>query len=143
MAEQLQKSLDELLECPVCLSQIKDPKMLPCQHSYCLDPCLKNIAGRPDNRQPGGAGKYTITCPICRKISSFRHLSCLPDDLKLKNLLEIRKNQPQPRPSAPPWEGPSSGASVRSSARPSVPGPSGRLGKVDQKILKKSSPKNS
>ena len=141
MAEQLQKSLDELLECPVCLDQIKNPKMLPCQHSFCFHPCLKDIA----IQQPGVDGKYIITCPICRKMSSFKPsiTLSLPDDLKLKNLLEIRKNQPQPRPSAPPWEGPSSGASVRSSARPSVPGPSGRLGKVDQKILKKSSPKNS
>lgn len=61
--------------------------------------------------------------PNMSKKFRFNHLSSLPDDLTLKNLLEIRKNQPQPGSSA----GPSSGASAPSSE----PGPSGiqrRLG---------------
>ena len=127
MAEQLQERLDELLVCPICLDQIKNPKTLPCQHSFCFDPCLKDLSRRSDNQQPRVGG--SITCPICRKKFRFNHLSNLPDDLTLKNLLEIRKNQPPPTASAPPWEGSTSGASTSTS------GLQGRLGQHEQAPL--------
>ena len=127
MAEQLQERLDELLVCPICLDQIKNPKTLPCQHSFCFDPCLKDLSRRSDNQQPRVGG--SITCPICRKKFRFNHLSSLPDDLTLNNLLEIQRNQPPPTASAPPWEGSTSGASTSTS------GLQGSLGQHEQAPL--------
>ena len=88
--EQLAKDVDELLKCPICLDQIKQPKSLPCQHSFCLDPCLKNMKKRYQS-----ANLYTIECPLCRKKAKFPNVQTikkLPDSLYLKNLLESRKN---------------------------------------------------
>ena len=33
----------QLLECSICLEEYRIPKMLPCQHTFCMDDCLKNL----------------------------------------------------------------------------------------------------
>ena len=107
MATKFHQDVDKLLECSICLEQIKRPKMLTCQHTFCLKPCLFKLA-KNDNSQ---RNKYTIECPICREKYSFeagnweldkgyspktRALNNLPDNLHLKNLLDIRKSQSKP-----------------------------------------------
>ena len=44
MAEKLikAKAIEELLKCTICLEQFKNPKMLPCQHTFC-GYCLQNL----------------------------------------------------------------------------------------------------
>ena len=107
MATKFHQDVDKLLECPVCLEQIKRPKMLPCQHTFCRDPCLFQMIEKKTTR----AKKLTIECPICREnclldgkigqlfdnlnVWKSRALDELPDNLNLKNLLEIRKSQPK------------------------------------------------
>ena len=104
MATKFHQDVDKLLECSVCLEQIKQPKMLTCQHTFCLDPCLIGLVKRSNSKRK----KYTVECPICREKCSFgagnnskelfwqnSALNCLPDNLYLKNLLEIRKSQPK------------------------------------------------
>ena len=93
MATKLQEDLDKLLECPVCLEQFKQPKVLKCQHSFCLDPCLKKMA-KP--RQGSSRYKYWVECAICRQKCTVADLNNLSDNLSLKNLIEIRKNGPNP-----------------------------------------------
>ena len=96
MANKFHQDVDKLLECPVCLEQIKRPKMLPCQHTFCRFPCLFQMIEKKTTK----AKKITIECPICRencflggKIERRDALDELPDNLNLKNLLEIRKSQ--------------------------------------------------
>ena len=90
MARKFQEDVDKLLECSVCLDQIKQPKMLNCQHSFCFEPCLKGLVKtRMVNQQEQ---KY-IQCAMCRKRSDIQDLKNLSDNLYLKNLLEIRKNR--------------------------------------------------
>ncbi|XP_038051815.1 tripartite motif-containing protein 2-like [Patiria miniata] len=48
------------LECPICYCRFKDPKMLDCLHSFCLN-CLVEMM----RKQKTEAKK--ITCPVCRK----------------------------------------------------------------------------
>ena len=43
--------------CPICYQLYKDPKVLPCQHSYCRE-CLGKLE---KNKQ--------VTCPECRKVA--------------------------------------------------------------------------
>ena len=93
MATKFQEEVDKLLECVICLEEIKQPKMLQCPHSFCLDPCLKNLA---KERNSEFLTKYALECPICRKESFEDKLENLPDNLYLKNLTEIRQKQPKP-----------------------------------------------
>ncbi|XP_078664851.1 E3 ubiquitin-protein ligase TRIM56-like [Branchiostoma floridae x Branchiostoma belcheri] len=45
----------EFLECQICLDDLKQPKMLPCLHTFCL-PCLERIWREPDGK---------LSCPTC------------------------------------------------------------------------------
>ena len=87
-AKQLQDDVDKLLECPICLDQIKQPKMLQCQHSFCLDPCLQNMVVTEYRN-----GRKKIKCAICDKSYVVNSLDAIPDNLQMKNLLlEVRQN---------------------------------------------------
>ena len=57
MAESLRCKVEEHLTCSVCLKQFKDPKVLPCLHSYCHE-CIENLAKN--------AKSSTFNCPDCR-----------------------------------------------------------------------------
>ena len=98
MAKQLQEDLDKLLECPVCLDQIKEPKMLMCQHSFCSKPCLqKMIEEKEKTSGPRSARIITkffqVKCAICRKIHRYNSLSDIPVNLQIQNMLEIRQKR--------------------------------------------------
>ena len=99
MATKFQEGVDKLLECPICFEQFNQPKMLKCQHSFCLEPCLKNMA-KLNTRTSGHTRasakiKIFVECAICRKKCSVDDLNNLPDNLSLKNLIELRKQQLQ------------------------------------------------
>ena len=50
-----------VLQCSLCLSTLVDPRLLPCQHTYC-EGCLKqHIAAHINDR--------FITCPECRELT--------------------------------------------------------------------------
>ena len=83
--------VDKLLECPICLEQLKQPKMLKCQHTFCFDPCLQKMAKIIRKKK-----KYQLECAICREKCAVEELSDFADNLYLKNLLEIRNNPPKP-----------------------------------------------
>ena len=53
-------SLENLVECALCLEGYKTPRGLPCQHCFCED-CLKQHINK--NSKPGG----TFECPSCRQ----------------------------------------------------------------------------
>ena len=37
------ESISKILECPICFQKMSAPKMLPCQHTFCLE-CSKKVA---------------------------------------------------------------------------------------------------
>ena len=59
MACAKQKEVDKQLCCAICLEQFREPKVLPCLHTYCKG-CLVKLVKRkgPD---------HIITCPECRQ----------------------------------------------------------------------------
>ena len=59
MAESLRCKVEEHLTCSVCLEPFKDPKVLPCLHSYCHG-CIVNLAKSAETN--------TINCPECRLV---------------------------------------------------------------------------
>ena len=53
-----EKNESDDLTCTVCLEEFKEPKLLPCCHTFCKE-CLKRILEK--SRQ-----KKRISCPQCR-----------------------------------------------------------------------------
>jgi len=83
---QLENRIAKELECPICLDQIQKPKMLPCQHSFCLDPCLRTLVEDIPN-----GGK--LKCPICQRnfnVPMVGGVDAFPDNLLMKSLLETK-----------------------------------------------------
>ena len=37
------EQFDQLLTCCICLDRYRNPKLLPCQHSYCMEPCMEGL----------------------------------------------------------------------------------------------------
>ena len=93
MATKFHDEVDKLLQCSVCLEPFKEPKMLKCFHSFCLDPCLRNMAQH--HPQQHARKKYSVVCAICRVKSTVDDLNNFPNNLYLKDLTTIRKNQSQ------------------------------------------------
>ncbi|XP_069108982.1 LOW QUALITY PROTEIN: uncharacterized protein [Argopecten irradians] len=56
-----------LLDCPICLEQMHQPKSLPCLHSYCEE-CLGTYIVTDLSGDMAAATSFP--CPVCRKITS-------------------------------------------------------------------------
>ncbi|XP_022246151.1 RING finger protein nhl-1-like [Limulus polyphemus] len=77
------KSLQDLIKCSICLDRLYIPKMLPCQHTFCLL-CIQNcIVGS------GDAAK--IRCAQCRSENSLpkEGVSVLPGNIYLQSILDL------------------------------------------------------
>lgn len=59
-AEMSQNIRDQFLQCKICLDGLKEPKTLPCLHTFCAD-CLHYYIEH--NR----IDRYKFACPICRR----------------------------------------------------------------------------
>ena len=53
----LKGNLGELLNCPICFEIYRDPKVLPCHHSFCKECLVRCI----DNRN-------SVKCPMCSMV---------------------------------------------------------------------------
>jgi len=59
MACAVPEKVDKQLTCAICIEQFKEPKVLPCLHTYCKGCLVKLIKKQgPD---------HVITCPECRQ----------------------------------------------------------------------------
>lgn len=75
-----QATLNELLECSVCMEQLDaTSKVLPCQHTFCRQ-CLEEIYNT----------KNALHCPECRTLVTLR-VDDLPPNILLIRLLESMK----------------------------------------------------
>ncbi|XP_060568995.1 E3 ubiquitin-protein ligase TRIM33-like [Ruditapes philippinarum] len=74
----LQQIKDEFLVCPICLRHYKEPKLLPCLHTFCLR-CLEDFVHKTENRNHIENGDTTdedhnsviFKCPVCRGDTTF------------------------------------------------------------------------
>ncbi len=55
----LDRCVDEVLQCSICLETFKDPRMLPCQHTFCKA-CLESSTN-------GKRSGDTANCALCRR----------------------------------------------------------------------------
>lgn len=56
------EQIEELLNCPICLSTFTHPKILQCLHVYCRG-CLGPLVKQDEQDMP------YITCPNCRQVT--------------------------------------------------------------------------
>ncbi|XP_046862542.1 tripartite motif-containing protein 45-like isoform X2 [Xenia sp. Carnegie-2017] len=84
MTDDLSERVEELLICSLCLEKFKDPRVLPCYHSF----CYKCIVKLYKNDQSGA-----IRCPNCRLDIQMEEssISTIPVNFLLKSLLTVVK----------------------------------------------------
>lgn len=83
---QLFNNLKKEAECTLCLDTVKEPKTLPCLHSFCLE-CLDKHAGYARRRR-----ETMIKCPVCLtdfNIPKSDTFSNLPTSFHLNRLVDI------------------------------------------------------
>ena len=84
--QQLFKSLKKEAECPLCLETVKDPKTLPCLHSFCLR-CIDKHAGYAKRKL-----ETTIKCSLCQacfQIPEGDTFGNLPTSFHLNRLVDL------------------------------------------------------
>ena len=84
--QQLFTNLKKEAECPLCLETVKDPKTLPCLHSFCLQ-CIDKHAGYAKRKL-----ETTIKCPVCQacfQIPEGDTFGSLPTSFHLNRLVDL------------------------------------------------------
>ena len=84
--QQLFTNLKKEAECPLCLETVKDPKTLPCLHSFCLQ-CIDKHARYAKRKL-----ETTIKCPVCQacfQIPEGDTFGSLPTSFHLNRLVDL------------------------------------------------------
>ncbi|XP_015779100.1 PREDICTED: E3 ubiquitin-protein ligase TRIM71-like [Acropora digitifera] len=84
--QQLFKILKKEAECPLCLETVKNPKTLPCLHSFCLE-CLDKLANFARKQL-----QTSIKCPVCQTsfpIPDTDTFANLPSSFHLNRLVDV------------------------------------------------------
>ena len=78
-----QQRLLQLIECPICLNELQDPRLLSCRHIYCYK-CLK------DYHKKGNHGN-ALHCPQCRDVTAIYQggVDDLPQFFFMNELKEV------------------------------------------------------
>lgn len=87
----VRQSFSELVVCGLCGWKLNTPKMLSCQHTFCLS-CLKMDATRQTSTPSDALINYE--CPTCRAVAPVKDFNELPNNLHVDTLLEILASKP-------------------------------------------------
>ncbi|XP_050389651.1 E3 ubiquitin-protein ligase TRIM71-like [Patella vulgata] len=81
-------NIQDLLQCPICLCQLKQPRILPCFHSFC-EKCLDTHIQISSQ----GSQSY-FPCPSCRIITKTpnTHSKKFPRDFRLIKFMDVLKS---------------------------------------------------
>ena len=88
--------LEQLLTCCVCLDRFRNPKLLPCQHTFCGEPCLEGLVDYV---------RKQIKCPECRAEHRipYNGVQSFPNNVTLARFLDLHRGitgeEPEPLPS--------------------------------------------
>jgi len=77
--EDIKKQVEDIIKCHICLENLRDPRMLPCSHTYCLK-CMKDLASNNHGQ---------FQCPLRdgRKIASA-DIDSLPINRHVRDIAE-------------------------------------------------------
>ena len=67
-------SVDDMTNCPICFEKFVNPKILPCNHSFC-EGCVRKM-------KKG----HRIECPMDRKVFELRSVRC---DFRQAQFMEV------------------------------------------------------
>lgn len=87
----LRQSFSELVICGLCGWRLNTPKMLSCQHTFCLS-CLKTDACKKGPSAPS----IDYECPTCKIVAQVKDFNDLPTNLHVDTLLDIFSNTDEP-----------------------------------------------
>uniref|UniRef100_UPI00398E5506 RING finger protein nhl-1-like n=1 Tax=Pristiophorus japonicus TaxID=55135 RepID=UPI00398E5506 len=78
--------VEQLLTCSVCLDRYIRPRLLPCQHTFCQEPCLSGLVD-----QVG----WQVKCPECRMVHRIpsEGVAGFPSNRTILGFLEIPMGQ--------------------------------------------------
>ena len=79
-------SAADLLKCSLCLSEFKDPRALPCLHTFCLK-CLIDLADTTEQVD-------TMKCPVCQEHHKMPQNGAggFRKDFRINSFIEINNN---------------------------------------------------
>ncbi|XP_074865713.1 tripartite motif-containing protein 3 isoform X2 [Carettochelys insculpta] len=77
----------QFLVCSICLDRYRNPKVLPCLHTFC-ERCLQNYIP-PQS--------LTLSCPVCRQTSILpeQGVAALQSNFFITNLMEVLQHSPE------------------------------------------------
>ncbi|KAL1138213.1 hypothetical protein AAG570_009904 [Ranatra chinensis] len=87
------EQFEQLLTCAICLDRYRNPKLLPCQHSFCMEPCMDGLVDYV---------RRQVKCPECRAEHRipYQGVQGYPTNVTLQRFLElhieITGEQPDP-----------------------------------------------
>ncbi|XP_053400127.1 E3 ubiquitin-protein ligase Midline-1-like isoform X3 [Mercenaria mercenaria] len=85
------EEIESILNCPICMEEYNDPRILPCQHSFC-EKCLSSYIKDLTKAKPLKKGSFP--CPICRHKTKLRNncndASSFERDLTKTGLLDSK-----------------------------------------------------
>ena len=84
--QQLFRMLKKEAECPLCLDTVKNPKTLPCLHSFCLQ-CLDKLTNFARRQL-----QTSVKCPVCQAsfpIPDTNTFANLPSSFHLNRLVDV------------------------------------------------------
>ncbi|XP_067629993.1 RING finger protein nhl-1 isoform X4 [Eurosta solidaginis] len=76
------QQFEQLLTCCVCLDRYRIPKLLPCQHSFCMEPCMEGLVDYV---------RRQVKCPECRAEHRipYNGVQAFPTNVTLQRFLEL------------------------------------------------------
>ena len=82
-----EEALSKLLTCAICLDHYKDPRMLPCAHTYC-EGCISRLPVERPNEQ-----QRVVKCPLCQQPTQLgeKGSSGLPIAFHINQIDELSK----------------------------------------------------
>lgn len=94
------EQIELLLKCPVCLDRLNCPKILPCQHTFCKEPCLEGLIDWSSRK---------VKCPECRAehFVSYNGAAGFPNNISIVGFLDLqaREGQAQGEAASPESDG--------------------------------------
>ncbi|CAH2006465.1 unnamed protein product [Acanthoscelides obtectus] len=76
------EQFEQLLTCAICLDRYRNPKLLPCQHSFCMEPCMEGLVDYV---------RRQVKCPECRAEHRipYQGVQGFPTNVTLQRFLEL------------------------------------------------------
>lgn len=101
-------SIEELVQCPICFEKFSQPRMLPCQHTFCLS-CVRDfvltILSKNQKAQNDSSKKLCFYCPSCQTETVLENgvdsLDRLPTNVYITSLLRLLDTSEPSTPLSP------------------------------------------